>query len=376
MTSSENTRVDQDSEMLPVRASTLTQAILRISDELDTEIVAQTVADSALSLADAQYCVVALLNLSGEFNDMFVSGLTHESEQALRSETGRIASYRDLDNLRTSLRDRSFASCSGTRLPEGRTPVGSPMEAQIRVEDKHLGTIFVCEESGGGEFTREDQEILSVFARQAAVVIMNACRYGDEQREKTHLRALVTASPVGMLVVDAKTGTFLLSNREARRIVRGLEVSGNNLKQLREMVSFSDVNGKDIPHGELPSTRAISGEAVRSEQVVFHLPGGYSVTTLASARPIRSKDGGIAYAVILIQDLTPIEKVRQQWAELIGVVSHDLRTPLSNIKSLTAGALSTMSEQDIDETRELFRLIDQQTDRMRDLLNRLLDMSR
>lgn len=48
-----------------------------------------------------------------------------------------------------------------------------------------------------------------MFATQAAMAITNARRYGDEQRAKADVEALVNTSPVGVVVVDAVTGKLL-----------------------------------------------------------------------------------------------------------------------------------------------------------------------
>ena len=41
-----------------------------------------------------------------------------------------------------------------------------------------------------------------MFANQAAMAVTNARRYGEEQRAKADLEALVNTSPVGVLVFD------------------------------------------------------------------------------------------------------------------------------------------------------------------------------
>ena len=62
-------------------------------------------------------------------------------------------------------------------------------------------------------------------------------------------------------------------------------------------------------------------------------------------------------------------------SEFLGMVSHELRTPLTTIKGSTATVLSNPSLFDQAETRQFFRIIDQQTDLLRDLINNLLDLT-
>ncbi len=63
-------------------------------------------------------------------------------------------------------------------------------------------------------------------------------------------------------------------------------------------------------------------------------------------------------------------------SEFLGMVSHELRTPLTTIKGSTATVLSDPSVFDPAETRQFFRIIDEQADLLRDLINNLLDLTR
>ena len=71
-----------------------------------------------------------------------------------------------------------------------------------------VGTIYLARETGGGEFTQEDEETLVMFASQAAMVVSNARRYREERRARTDLETLIDTSPVGVVVFDALTGTI------------------------------------------------------------------------------------------------------------------------------------------------------------------------
>ncbi|MDE2717349.1 MAG: response regulator [Chloroflexota bacterium] len=73
-----------------------------------------------------------------------------------------------------------------------------------------------------------------------------------------------------------------------------------------------------------------------------------------------------------------IEELRARLAmrsEFLGMVSHELRTPLTTIKGSTATVLSNPSVFDPAETRQFFRIIDQQADLLRDLISDLLDLT-
>ena len=142
-------------------------------------------------------------------------------------------------------------------------------------------------------------------------------------------------------------------------------------------MTFRRLDGQEIPRAELPLERAIrSGETIRAEEIVIHLPGGETVSTLINTTPIYAEDGKIVSVVATIQDITPLEEVERLRAEFLGMVSHELRTPLTSIKGSAATALGTLSPLDPAEMRQFFRIIEEQADHMRDLINNLLDLTR
>ena len=115
---------------------------------------------------------------------------------------------------------------------------------------------------------------------------------------------------------------------------------------------------------------------MRAEEIVIQLPDGATVTTLVNATPIHSEDGEIVSVVVTNQDITPLEELERLRAEFLGVVSHELRAPLTTIKGSAATVLRSPSPLDPVEARQFFRIIDEQADQMRDLINDLLDLSR
>ena len=71
---------------------------------------------------------------------------------------------------------------------------------------EHLGNFFLGDREDGEAFTAEDEEILVLFASQAATAIANARTHRDVERARADLEALVETSPVGVVVFDSGTG--------------------------------------------------------------------------------------------------------------------------------------------------------------------------
>ena len=202
-----------------------------------------------------------------------------------------------------------------------------------------------------------------MFAAQAAMAITNARRYGAEQRAKADLEALVNTSPVGVLVFDAKSGLVVKFNQEARRILGDICGEDCPCEEVLKSTTFRRMDGREIPHDELPPQRAITGgEVVRAEEIVIHRADGEAVTTLINATPIESEDGETVSVVATIQDITPLEELERLRAEFLGMVSHELRAPLTSIKGSAASVRGASFPLDPAEMRQFFRIIEEQAD--------------
>ena len=247
----------------------------------------------------------------------------------------------------------------------------------MRHRGVHVGNFYLVEKEGGEAFTDEDEEILVLFASQAATAIANARTYRAEQRARADLEALIETSPVGVVVFDVGTGHPVSLNREARRIVESLRMPGRTAEDLLGILTCRFADGREIALDKFPLAQALSSaETVRAEEIVLTTPDGRSITTLVNATPIHAEDGAVASVVVTMQDLAPLQELERMRAEFLGMVSHELRVPLTSIKGSTAAALSAARLVAPAETREYFRIIDDQADRMIGLIADLLDAGR
>ncbi len=374
---------DQQIEALRNRLSRLVEASLRINESLEFDAVLQEVLDSARSLTGATYGLMVLLDDEGRVQDCKTSGLSPIQSTRLWLRPERHKLFEHFTHIREPLRLRNLHSYLRSEgLPEFRpqiplSPTPAALATPIRYRGQSVGTFSLCEKAGEDAFTPADEETLVMFASQAALVIANARRHRDEQKARLDLETLIDTSPVGVVVFDARSGVPQTFNREARRIVGVLLTPGHPEEQLLDVLAFRRADGREVSlEGSQLARLLRSGETVRAEEIVLHVPDGRSVTTLVNATPIRSKDGEIESVVVTIQDMTPLEDLERLRAEFLGMVSHELRVPLTSIKGSTAALLDDASILDPAEARQFYRIIDQQADRMRDLISDLLDVAR
>ena len=159
--------------------------------------------------------------------------------------------------------------------------------------------------------------------------------------------------------------------------MRGTHAPSRSLADILSVLTLRRPDGGEIRPEEIPTERAIrNGETVRAEEVVIHLPDGHKVTTVVSVAPILSEEGEVESVVATMQDMTPLEELERQRSDFLGMVSRELRAPLTAIKGSTATVLGSSSLLDPAEIRHFFQMIDEQADRMHNLIATLIDVTR
>ena len=360
------------------RMARLSAASLRVSESLDLESVLREVVDSARELTGAANAAITTVDRIEQVGDFISSGLTPEERRQLRDlpEAERLWAYL-LESPRPLRLDDLASHLDALGFPTAPILRRSFLGAPIRHWGANIGHFYLTNKEAGQGFTDEDEETLVLFASQAATAIANAQAYRDERRARADLEALVDTSPVGVAVFEAETGELVRFNREGQRMVASLDPSGRSAQELLLAMTVRRADGEEFSFAQLPLTRALGdAETVRAEEFVLSLPGGRSLRTLVNATPIRGEDGKVASLVVTLQDLAPLEELERQRTEFLSMVSHELRAPLTSIKGSTATLLSRTRELDPAEQREFFRIIDEQTEHMHDLISDLLDAGR
>ena len=100
------------------------------------------------------------------------------------------------------------------------------------------------------------------------------------------------------------------------------------------------------------------------------------IPVLVNASPIRNNHGLISGAIVVLRDITQEAELEEMRADLISIASHQLRTPLSEIKGLTSLIDTGIGGSVTPRQKEYLSLINIATERMLKLVNDLLDISR
>ena len=364
------------------RLSRLSQASLRINESLDFDAVLQGVLDSARSLTGARYGVMTLLDHDGQVHDFLSSGLTGEESELLWLMPEGLRIFQALTDISEPMRVPDLVEhvhALGFTEFSIPLPVGvfTFMAAPMFHRGVRVGHVFVGDREGVEEFSREDEEVLVLFASQAAQVIANARIHREERRARADLETLIDTSPVGVVVFDVNKGAAVSFNRETRRIVDVLRDPDQAPEDLLGMITVRRADGSEVSLHEFPLAEILgSSETVRAEEIVMGVPDGRSVTVLLNATPILSDDGKVESVVVTMQDMTDVEETERLRAEFLAMVSHELRMPLTSIRGAAATLLEATTDLDPAEMRQFHRIIVDRAEHMRELIGDLLDVAR
>lgn len=149
-------------------------------------------------------------------------------------------------------------------------------------------------------------------------------------QQKRQLDTVVAAMADG-LVVFGPNAEILRTNATADRLL-GLSPSQRSLPaaERRRLLHEKSADGSEFPIGATPLERALRGETVTGEVVILEGPPPRDRRWVSQSQvPIRGSDGKVAMVVASLTDVTRLHELQEERDDLLRMISHDLRTPLS-----------------------------------------------
>ena len=189
------------------RLRALVDATVALTSELSLDSLLQTLVETAAGLTSARYAALGVIDESGDGLERFVTaGIDPETHAAIgelprgRGILGIL--IREAKPLRlTDLGDdpRSVG------FPPNHPPMHSFLGVPILLRGVAYGNLYLTEKQGGEQFTEADEELVTLFAAQAAVAIENARLYESATRWSHQLESLheVVRALAGETELDA-----------------------------------------------------------------------------------------------------------------------------------------------------------------------------
>jgi signal transduction histidine kinase len=176
-----------------------------------------------------------------------------------------------------------------------------------------------------------DLALAKALQQQSEATTELARASAAEQAYRKLLEAVVNEMPVGVIVADAPSGRIVIDNAAMGRIMHGTPTPGSAGGERRSYRAFHD-DGRPYRSEEWPLTRsAAAGETVREEELDVERDDGSRATISVSSIPIRADGEAIIAAVATISDITRRREADTLRDAFIGVLSHELRTPITSI---------------------------------------------
>ena len=116
--------------------------------------------------------------------------------------------------------------------------------------------------------------------------------------------------------------------------------------------------------------KAAGPEFTREDEEVIGVLAIQAAVALVNSAPIYSMEGEVESVVIVIQDMSPLNETDRMRADFLSLVGHELRTPLTSIKGSLAALADSIANSGSDESHQLMRILDRQTEAMRNHLIR------
>ena len=172
------------------RAEAVYRATLAIAQELSLDSALQKIVDAARELLDTRYAALGVVDEERRRLERFVvSGVTEEQIKAIDHWPSGLGLLGELIQFPHPLRVRDISKDPrSVGFPPNHPPMTSFLGVPIVRGSRVLGNFYMSEKVNGGEFSEDDEEILSLFAIHAAIAIENARLYTETD---TQLKAKV-----------------------------------------------------------------------------------------------------------------------------------------------------------------------------------------
>ncbi len=226
--------------------------------------------------------------------------------------------------------------------------------------------------------TQEDLKTLQSFADQAAIAVNNAQLYGEINQEHQRLEAILNNSGDGVFILNPDL-SFQRVNQAFERITGWRREDAIGLPK-NDVIVWDALESLDIEVALEKGWAQL--ETVDGASNTLYVEGdlkrrdGMTLSIGITYAPLLTADGRLESIIANVRDITSFRKTQEMQSIFISTVHHELRTPIAIIK----GYASTLGRDDVEWDSQVIRenvaIIEDEADRLTDLVEDLLTASK
>ena len=245
----------------------LLEAVIAIGSGLDLEGMLRRIVEAAVELVDARYGALGVIGEEQQLIEFVPVGLDAD-------EIARIHHWPEGHGLLGLLIKEPHplrladigAHPDSSGFPAGHPAMKTFVGVPVRVRDQVFGNLYLSEKRGGGEFTEDDEAVLTALGAAAGVAVENARLYEEATRQQRWLRA---SSELTIALLSGATPAEVLGDLTRQ----ALELSGADLVLLalpnedgrRLTLEYAEGDGAAEARGlVVPAGQSLSGQVLET----------------------------------------------------------------------------------------------------------------
>jgi PAS domain S-box-containing protein len=352
-------------------------AIIAITAKLSLDNVLNRIVDLARAVAGARYAALGVPGPGGELEKFITSGLTQEQRDAIGELPKGRGVLGALIRERRSMRLRNIADHpTSVGFPKNHPNMHSFLGVPIISRGEVVGNLYLTEKRFGDEFTPEDEQLVELLARHAAVAIENAKLYAVLLSHEERLRFVIDQLPEAVVLVETDPERVTMANQQVSNLLGwDMELPLPLAEFLRRNPRYGP-DGRQLADDEMPVVRSLRhGEIVAHSEIAMARPDGSQLTLLVNSAPLRQPDGTIVAATIVFQDITLLKDAEQLKDDFLSLVSHELRTPLTTIHGGAQLLMETSVELEPAARQEILQDVLSESKRLVNLVENMVQLA-
>lgn len=202
---------------------------------------------------------------------------------------------------------------------------GDAREVQVECAARRIFSFHCAPIAGRGYVNLYGRDVTEMVRMEQALRENSALA----ERRSAELEATLESIAAPLVIYDTQ-GAIVRMNAAAEKLLAYTsEMRAKPMAERSKWLRIETPDGVPLPTEKSPVGRALRGEVVANEILVFHFPHTFRASVTAA--PIRSPEGRTLGAVATLVDITALHDLQREREMVLHTVSHDLRTPLTVI---------------------------------------------